>query len=123
MADRAGDPTDLSPLPSDQVIPSEGLDGVVQWNAIVEQGGISALADAFRNSNPAFAGRAAVGPQNYDQIPELAERGRARAEAFFNDFDRHLEGRKYAATEDFTFADITAQGAVDFARMARHGIP
>ncbi len=91
---------------------------VVQWNAIVEQGGISALAEAFRTSNPAFAGRAAVGPENYDQIPELAERGRARAEAFFEAFDHHLEGREYVATGDFTFADITAQVAVDFAKPA-----
>jgi glutathione S-transferase len=92
---------------------------VVQWNAIVESGGISALAEAFRNSNPAFEGRATTGPQNYDQIPELAKRGRARAEAFFKDFDAHLDGREYVATGDFTFADITALVAVDFARMAR----
>ncbi|MEE3327618.1 MAG: glutathione S-transferase family protein [Myxococcota bacterium] len=92
---------------------------VVEWNAIVERDGIGSLADVFRNTNPAFADRATVGPDNYAQIPELAERGLSRAAAFLKSLDGRLEGREFLATDDFSFADITAQVAVDFAKMAR----
>ena len=96
---------------------------VVEWNAIIERNGIGSLADAFRNTNPAFEGRATVGPENYAQIPELAERGRSRALAFFKMLDEQLEGREYVATGDFSLADITALVAMDFARMARVEVP
>ena len=96
---------------------------VVEWNAIVERDGIGSLADAFRNTNPAFEGRATVGPENYAQIPELAERGRARALIFFKMLDKQLEGREYIATGDFSLADITALVATDFARMAGVEVP
>lgn len=92
---------------------------VVEWNAIVERDGIGSLADAFRNANPAFADRATVGPANYAQIPELAERGRQRATAFFQALDQRLAGREFLAVDDFSLADITALVAVDFAKMAR----
>ena len=92
---------------------------VVEWNAISERDGIGSLAEAFRNSNPAFEGRATVGPENYAQIPELAERGHSRALAFFKSLDERLEGREYLATGDFSLADITAFVAMDFAKMAR----
>ncbi len=96
---------------------------VVEWNAIIERNGIGSLADAFRNTNPAFEGRATVGPENYAQIPELAERGRSRALAFFKMLDEKLEGREYVATGDFSLADITALVAMDFARTARVEVP
>ena len=96
---------------------------VVEWNAIIEREGIGSLADAFRNANPAFADRANVGPDNYAQIPELAQRGHARAEAFFKTLNQRLEGREFVATDDFSLADITGLIAVDFSRMARVEIP
>ena len=96
---------------------------VVEWNAIIERDGIGSLADAFRNTNPAFADRATVGPNNYAQIPELAERGRARAEVFFKALDQRLEGREFIATDDFSLADITALITVDFSKMARVEVP
>ena len=55
--------------------------GLSLWNGmpLAERDGIGSLAEAFRNTNPAFEGRATVGPENYAQIPELAERGHSRA--------------------------------------------
>ena len=51
---------------------------VLMWNIKVEQQGLWAVADAFRNAAKGLKGRAATGPVDYPQIPELAERGRQR---------------------------------------------
>ena len=53
-------------------------------------------------------GRALPGPHNYEQIPELAERGRARLEHFLRDMDARLAGREFVAGSRYTIADITA---------------
>ena len=55
----------------------------MMWNAKAEQQGLWAMADAFRNTAKGLQGQALPGPDRYDQIPELAVRGRARVEAFF----------------------------------------
>lgn len=89
----------------------------LEWNAIVEFQGLLPLADAFRNSSPAFADRATTGPINYAQIPELAARGLARARAFFAALDERLDGRDFIATDAYSFADITALVVVDFAKF------
>ena len=60
-------------------------------------------------------GRAITGPDNYAQIPELAERGRARAKRFLDMLDTRLEGREFIAIDAFSNADITALVVVDFA--------
>ena len=61
-------------------------------------------------------GRALPGPHDYEQIPELAERGRARVAHFFRDMDARLAGREFVAGSRYTIADITALVVVDFAR-------
>ena len=48
--------------------------------------------DAFRNVAKGLKGRALPGPHDYEQIPELAERGRSRVEHFFRDMDRTPRG-------------------------------
>lgn len=88
---------------------------VASWNAIIEFEGLIAAAEALRNSSPGMKGRAITGPDNYAQIPELAERGRARLQKFLDKLDARLEGREFIAIDAFSNADITALVVVDFA--------
>ena len=92
---------------------------VLMWDRRMELTGQMAVADAFRNSNPAFAGRAISGPDDFEQIPALAERGRVRAERFLERLDGFLADRPYVAGDKFSLADITAFVAVDFARIIK----
>ncbi len=89
------------------------------WNAKVEQQGLTAMAEAFRNSTPGLKGRALPGPDGYEQIPELAERGRQRVQNFFEKLDVQLAGNEFVAGSHFSIADITALVFVDFAKRAR----
>lgn len=92
---------------------------VASWNARIEGECFMAIAEAMRNSAPAMKDRALPGPNNYAQIPELAERGRARLLDFLARFEAHLATRPYVAGEFFSLADITAGVALDFARVLR----
>ena len=67
---------------------------VADWHHRIERQGFWAVGDAFRNSAPGLIGRALPGPDDYEQIPALAERGRARTARFFGMLDRHLAGRQ-----------------------------
>lgn len=96
---------------------------VLQWAAIAESQGFQAVAEALRNTNPHMKGRALPGPDNYDQIPELGERGLARTKRFFETFDRRLEGREWMVGSGLTYADITAFVCADFARIIKMRVP
>ena len=92
---------------------------IASWHWRAEFEGLMAIAEALRNSSPAMAGRALPGPVDYPQIPELAQRGLARAAQFLTVLNTHLAEREYVATERFSLADITAAVAVDFARVIK----
>ena len=92
---------------------------IASWNWRIEFEGLMAIAEGLRNSAPAMANRALPGPVDYPQIPELAQRGRARVQHFIDRLDRHLEGREFVAAGRFSIADITAVVAVDFARAVK----
>ena len=92
---------------------------VASWNARVEMEGFMAIAEALRNSSPAMKDRALPGPVDYAQIPELAERGKARLSAFIDTLDAQLASNSHVAGKHFSLADITAVVAVDFARVLR----
>ena len=92
---------------------------IASWNWRVEFEGLLAIAEALRNSAPAMAHRALPGPVDYAQIPELAQRGLARAQQFFSTLNDRLAGREYLAADRFSMADITAVVAVDFARVVK----
>ena len=96
---------------------------VTQWNAKVESQGLAAIAEAFRNRSRGFTGRALTGPEGFEQIPELVERGRRRAELFLARLDAELAGRKFVAGDVFTVADITALVTVDFAGWIKLPLP
>lgn len=92
---------------------------VDMWNRRVEQEGLQAIMEAFRNGHPAFENRALTGPHNYAQIPELAERGRERTGHFLAMLDERLGESAYVAGEAFTIADISALVGVDFAAAVK----
>ncbi len=92
---------------------------IASWNWRVEFEGLLAIAETLRNGSPAMADRALPGPVNYAQIPELAQRGLARVQHFFETLNQRLAGREFIATDRFSIADITAVVAVDFARVVR----
>jgi len=92
---------------------------IASWNWRVEFEGLLAIAETLRNGSPAMADRALPGPVNYAQIPELAQRGLARVQHFFETLNERLADREFIATDRFSIADITAVVAVDFARVVR----
>jgi glutathione S-transferase len=92
---------------------------VASWNWRVEFEGLLAIAEALRNGTPAMANRALPGPVDYAQIPELAERGRARVQQFFDTLNERLADHEFIAGACFSVADITAVVAIDFARVVK----
>jgi glutathione S-transferase len=92
---------------------------IASWNWRVEFEGLLAIAEALRNGSPAMANRALPGPMDYAQIPELAKRGVARVQHFFNTLDMQLARHAFVAGDAFSIADITAVVAVDFARVVK----
>ncbi len=96
---------------------------VLMWNARVEQQGLWAMADAFRNSAKGLVDKALPGPDAYAQIPELADRGRQRVARFFDRLDMQLKDNDFVAGGFFSIADISAMVVVDFAAWMKIGIP
>lgn len=92
---------------------------VMNWSLRCEQEGLLAVAEAFRNSTPGMKDRATTGPHNYAQIPELAARGKERLTNFFAMLNERLEGREFIAIDQFSYADITAFVAVEFAKWVK----
>ncbi|MEM8816813.1 MAG: glutathione S-transferase [Pseudomonadota bacterium] len=93
------------------------------WNSKVEQQGLMAMADAFRNSVAGLKGRALPGAESYEQIPELAVRGRQRVLRFLDKMNRRLGESTYLAGEHYSIADITALVFVDFAKRGKLHAP
>lgn len=96
---------------------------VTALNRQIERDGFLAAMDAFRNVAKGLKGRALPGPHDYEQIPELAERGRLRVEYFFRDMDGRLAGRDYVAGSRFTIADISTLVLTELAGRAKLKVP
>jgi glutathione S-transferase len=96
---------------------------ITERQRIAERSGFYAVMEAFRNSTPGLKGRGLPGPDDYEQIPALAERGRARVMHFFNEMDARLAQHPFVAGPRYSIADITALVTVDFARWAKLSIP
>ncbi len=88
---------------------------VAEWNFKVGFDGLLAIAEAFRNSAKGLKNRALTGPRDYEQIPELVQRGFARTEAFSEVLNNRLRDNEFIAGDHFSVADITAVVALDFA--------
>ena len=96
---------------------------VTALNRQIERDGLSAAMDALRNTAKGLKGRALPGPHDYEQIPELAARGRARIENFLRDMDARLAGRAFVAGERYTIADISTLVLIDFVGWIKMTIP
>lgn len=90
--------------------------GMVEaWLRRIEHDCFQAVAMAFRNKVPVFAGRAVSGQwPPIAQIPEMVERGRCMWSAFADVLDTHLAEREHIAGDGFSMADIAALTAIDF---------
>lgn len=88
---------------------------VAEWLWRAEFEGLMAIMEVLRNSSKAMAGRALPGPYAVEQIPELAERGRMRAQRFMDVLDAQLSAAPWLAGDQFSVADIAAFVFVEFA--------
>ena len=93
------------------------------WQRRLERDGSYAVMEAFRNSTPGLKGHALPGPESYEQIPALAERGRVRIQHFFAWLDVRLSDNEYVCGPRFTVADITGMVTVDFCSWAKLKAP
>ena len=87
---------------------------VLMWNSIVESEGIPAVAEILRNLSPGFRNRVLPGPADFEQMPQLIERGHRRSNQFFDRVDQRLKSSPYLGGDSFTVADITLLVTVDF---------
>ena len=98
---------------------------VDMWERRAENEGFNGVAEVFRNSTPAFAGRGLPGfEEPIEQIPDLVERGRKRLARFYGRIERQLADNRFIAGPRFSVADITALCIIDFAtKGAKVGLP
>ena len=96
---------------------------VLMWTDIQTFEGYLGMQEALRNGHEAFKGRALGGPVSYEQIPALAERGKRRAEIYFNKLETRLGESEFIAGERYTYADIVGFVYVGFAARALGGAP
>jgi len=98
-----------------------GVIADLQWR--IEVDGFLAMAECLRNSAPAMQGRALTGPVGYEQIPELAERGKARMERFLEGVDALIGEKPFVAGDTFSVADIDLLVLLDFAKWRKLRLP
>ena len=96
---------------------------IATWQRTAERNGFYAGMEALRNATPGLKGRALPGPDDYEQIPALAERGRIRIMRFFEQMDARLGQSEFVACPRYSIADITTLVAVDFAHWVKLSIP
>jgi glutathione S-transferase len=94
---------------------------VLMWNDVATLEGYLAAQEVLRNEQPGFAGRALPGPQSYEQIDALIDRGRQRLEHFFDKLDARLGESDYIALDRFTYADLVCYVYKGFAERVTHG--
>jgi glutathione S-transferase len=99
----------------------KGVIADLQWR--IEIDGFFAMAELLRNSASRMKGRALTGPLGYEQIPELAERGKARLQHFLEGVDALIGEKPFVAGETFSVADIDLLVLVDFAKWRKLQLP
>jgi glutathione S-transferase len=96
---------------------------IAMWEHRAEWDGFIAGSEVLRNTAERMQGRALTGAMEFDQIPELAERGRRRIQRLYEMLDARFADVEYLAGDGFTIADITALIAIDFVRRQKLEIP
>jgi len=90
------------------------------WTRKIEAEGYAGVVYAFRNRNKHMTDRALSGHwPPVPQLPELVMRGQNMWGWFVETLDDRLTGRDWIATDDYSFADLTALMTVDFAKATR----
>lgn len=90
------------------------------WTRKIEAEGYAGVVYAFRNRSKHMADRALSGHwPPVPQLPELVMRGQNMWGWFVEMLDQRLAGREWIATDDYSFADLTALMTVDFAKATR----
>lgn len=93
---------------------------VEAWTRRIDDEGYGAATFAFRNRNRHMIDRGL--PGNWPpiaQIPELVDRGRTMWACFAAALEARLAGRDWIAIDAYSYADLTALVAVDFARATK----
>ena len=96
---------------------------IESWERYAEMSGMQAVSELFRNVTPLFDDRGLAGMTGIERMPALVERGKRRLARFYAQLEDRFATSAYLAGDRFTFADITALCAVDFATFAEQGIP
>ena len=81
--------------------------------------GQMAVSETLRNSMEAMVDRGIIGPDDYAQIPALADRGRTRGARFMTTLNGMIGDRSFVVGDVFTAADIDAFVYVTFAKWAK----
>jgi glutathione S-transferase len=91
----------------------------------MEWDGLLGAMEAFRNAFPGFKERGLGGNVGtVEAIPQLAERGKASLQRFYERLDADLANAEFVAGDEFSIADITALCTIDFAAgAARTPVP
>lgn len=92
---------------------------IEMWNAHMENDGYSAAVDLYRNTTEGYENLAKTGPNQYKQIPEIAERAKQQLKNFYNFLNLRLEKEKFICGDDFSIADITAFITINFAKWKK----
>lgn len=92
---------------------------VESWTRRVESDCYAAAVNVFRNSMPALKDRGVSGKwPPLPQIPELVRRGQIMFETFAEAVNERLAQSAFLACDRYTFADITLQISLDFAKSS-----
>jgi glutathione S-transferase len=113
---RFPDPPLMGASPAEQ-----GRVADLQWR--IECDFFLAVAEALRNSAPGMKGRAVTGAASVDQIPALAERGRARVGRFLDGIDDFVGDGPFLAGQRLSVADIDLFIGVEFAKWIKLEMP
>ena len=90
---------------------------VEMWERRIEFHLLAPISHVFRNLHPAMK------EMEVPQVPAWAEANKPRVMDFLELLDRELKGRRYAAGERYSVADITGMIAVDFMKPAKLAVP
>ena len=90
---------------------------VEMWNRRMELNFLSLVSHVFRNTHPAMK------EMEQPQVPAWADANKPRIAAFLHLLDRELKGRRFAAGDSFSVADITGLVAVDLMKPAKLTLP
>ncbi len=90
---------------------------VEMWQRRLEFHFLATVAAAFRHIHPAMK------EWEVPQIPEWGEANKPKTIEFLALLDRELAGRRFAAGDEYSIADITGLVALDFMKPARIEVP